>query len=101
MENSSKQGALGLPNFAVKADSLLLKQDVDPVDCAAEKSFHLLGFWLGGFQRDTGFDENLDIMPLLTGGQEEVKPVCADMLEEPRLDEKLLNDKVSPIPYHH
>ena len=23
-----------------------------------EKSYHLLGYWLGGFLRDTGFDEN-------------------------------------------
>ena len=58
LENSCEQGGLGLPNIAVKADSLLLKQMCRMLTLPAEKSFHLLGYWLGGFLRDTGFDEN-------------------------------------------
>ena len=44
-------------------------------------------------------------MHLFTGEQEEVQPVFADMLKEPRQDKKLLKDNpdqmVSPIPFHH
>ena len=58
LENSCEQGGLGLPNIAVKADSLLLKQMCRMLTLPGEESFHLLGYWLGGFLRDTGFDEN-------------------------------------------
>ena len=58
LENSYENGGLGLPNIAVKADSLLLKQMCRMLTLAGEGSFHLLGYWLGGFLRDTGFDES-------------------------------------------
>ena len=47
-----------MPNIAVRADSLLLKQMCRMLNLPGEESFHLLGYWLGGFLRDTGFDEN-------------------------------------------
>mgnify|MGYP001395921831 CR=1 FL=1 len=53
-----EQGGLGLPNIAVKADSLLLKQMCRMMDLPDEESFHLMGYWLGGFLRDTGLGEN-------------------------------------------
>ena len=58
LQNSYEQGGLGLPNIAVKADALLLKQMCRMFNLPSEKSFHLMGYWLGGFLRDTGLDEN-------------------------------------------
>ena len=56
LQNSCEQGGLGLPNIAVKADSLLLKQMCRMMNLPGEKSFHLLGYWIGEFLRDTGLD---------------------------------------------
>ena len=58
LQNSYEQGGLGLPNIAVKADSLLIKQMCRMVNLSDEKSFRLLGYWLGGFLRDTGYGDN-------------------------------------------
>ena len=58
LENRCEDGGLGLPNIAVKADSLLIKQMCRMLNQPDEESFHLLGYWLGGFLRDTGFDDN-------------------------------------------
>ena len=58
LQNSYEQGGLGLPNIAVKADSLLLKQMCRMMNLPDEKSFRLLGYWLGEFLRDTGLGEN-------------------------------------------
>ena len=58
LQNSYENGGLGLPNIAVKADSLMLKQMCRMVNLSDEKSFRLLGYWLGGFLRDTGYGDN-------------------------------------------
>ena len=47
-----------MPNIAVKADALLLKQMCRMMNLPGEKSFHLLGYWLGEFLRDTGLGQN-------------------------------------------
>jgi hypothetical protein len=56
--NSREHGGLSLPNNAVKADSLLIKQMCRLLALPGEESFLLLGYWLGGFLRDTGFGED-------------------------------------------
>jgi hypothetical protein len=56
LQNSYEQGGLGLPNIAIKADSLLIKQMCRMMNLPGEKSFHLLGYWLGEFLRDTDLD---------------------------------------------
>ena len=58
LENSPRQGGLGLPDIGVKADSLLLKQMCRMMTLDSEGSFHLLGYWLGGFLSNTGLGEN-------------------------------------------
>ena len=58
LQNSYEQGGLGLPNIAVKADSLLLKQMCRMINLPDERSFHLLGYWLGSFLRDTDLGES-------------------------------------------
>ena len=35
-----------------------MKQMCRMLSLPSEKSYHLYGYWLGGFLRDTGFDEN-------------------------------------------
>ena len=58
LENSYEDGGLGLTNIAVKADALLLKQMCRILNQPEEDSFRLLGYWLGEFVRDTGYDDN-------------------------------------------
>ena len=58
LENSSEDGGLGLPDIAVKADALLLKQMCRMLNHPDEKSFCLLGYWLGESVRETGYDDN-------------------------------------------
>ena len=58
LENSPRQGGLGLPDIGVKADSLLLKQMCRMMTLDTEGSFHLLGYWLSGFLSNTGLGEN-------------------------------------------
>ena len=58
IENSPDQGGLGLPNIGVKSDCLLLKQMCRILSLPNEKSFHLLGYWLGGFLRETNWGVN-------------------------------------------
>ena len=58
LENSSEDGGLGLPNITVKADALLLRQMCRMLNQPDEVSFRLLGYWLGEFVRDTGYDDN-------------------------------------------
>jgi hypothetical protein len=58
LENNCENGGLGLPNIATKADALLLKQMCRMLNQPDEESFRLLGYWLGGFLRETGFDDN-------------------------------------------
>ena len=58
LQNSYENGGLGLPNISVKADSLLVKQMCRMMNLTDEKSFRLLGYWLGGFLRETGRGEN-------------------------------------------
>ena len=58
LENTSENGGLGLPNLSVKADSLLIKQMCRMMNQPNEESFHLMGYWLGWFLRDTGVGEN-------------------------------------------
>ena len=58
LENTCENGGLGLPNLSVKADSLLIKQMCRMMNLPNEKSFHLMGYWLGWFLRDTGLGEN-------------------------------------------
>ena len=58
LENSCEDGGLGLPDIAVKADALLLKQMCRMLNHPDEKSFRLLGYWLGEFVRETGLDDN-------------------------------------------
>ena len=68
LENTCENGGLGLPNLSVKADSLLIKQMCRMMNLPNEKSFHLMGYWLGWFLRDTGlgesFPELYDIGPV-------------------------------------
>ena len=48
-----------MPNIAVKADSLLLKQMCRMISLpAGDTSFRLVGYWLGGALRDTGWGED-------------------------------------------
>lgn len=47
LENSCKQGGLGLPNIAVKAQCLLLKQTTRILSKPGETSYRHLGYWLG------------------------------------------------------
>ena len=58
LENTCENGGLGLPNIAVKADALLIRQMCRILNQPEEGSFRLLGYWLGGELRDTGFDDN-------------------------------------------
>ena len=58
LQNTCEQGGLGLTNIDVKADSLLLRQMCRILTLPDERSFRLMGYWLGGFLRDTGYDEN-------------------------------------------
>ena len=58
IENSPDQGGLGLPNIGIKSDCLLLKQMCRMLTLPNEKSFHFLGYWLGGFLRETGWGVN-------------------------------------------
>ena len=58
LQNSYENGGLGMPNIGVKADALLLKQMCRMLNLPGEKSFHLLGYWLGYFLRDTELGEN-------------------------------------------
>jgi hypothetical protein len=58
LENSSEDGGLGLPNITVKADALLLRQMCRMLNQSDEVSFRLLGYWLGEFLRNTGYDDN-------------------------------------------
>ena len=58
LENTPEQGGLGLPNIGVKADCLLLKQMCRLLALPKEKSFSMLGYWLGSFLNDTGWGEN-------------------------------------------
>ena len=58
IENSTEQGGLGLPNIAVKADSLLLEQMCRIKSLpAGHINFRFVGYWLGGALRDTGWGE--------------------------------------------
>ena len=59
LHNSYENGGLVLPDITVKADALLLKQMCRMMNLPDERSFRLLGFWLGSFLRDTGLDENI------------------------------------------
>ena len=69
LENSCENGGLGLPNIVVKADALMLKQMCRMLNQPYEDSFRLLGYWLGGFLRETGYDDNFpelaDIGPVI------------------------------------
>ena len=58
LENTPENGGLGLPNISVKADSLLMKQMCRMLSLPNEDSFHMVGYWLGGFLHDTGLGEN-------------------------------------------
>ena len=58
LEKSHEQGGLRLPNIGVKAASLLVNQMCRILSLPSEKSYHLLGYWLGGFLRDTGFEDS-------------------------------------------
>jgi len=58
LENSPAQGGLGLPNIGVKADCLLLKQMCRMLALPRENSFRFLGYWLGSFLNNTGWEEN-------------------------------------------
>ena len=58
LQNSYENGGLGLPNIGVKADALLLKQMCRMLTLPGEKSYNLLGYWLGWFLRDKGLGEN-------------------------------------------
>ena len=58
LENSCEDGGLGLPNITVKADALLLRQMCRMLNQPDEVSFRLLGYWLGEFVRETGYDDN-------------------------------------------
>jgi hypothetical protein len=56
---SIKNSVSGLPNIAVKVDSLLLKQMCRMISLpAGDNSFRLVGYWLGGALRDTGWGED-------------------------------------------
>ena len=72
LENNCENGGLGLPNIAVKADALMLKQMCRMLNQPDEGSFRLLGYWMGGFLRETGYDDNF---PELA----EIGPVCLTM----------------------
>ena len=54
LENPPESGGLGVPNIAIKADSLLLKQTLRILSLPLENTFRHIGYWLGGFLRDTG-----------------------------------------------
>ena len=58
LENSCEDGGLGLPDIAVKADALLLKQMCRMFNKPDEVSFRLLGYWLGEFLRETDYYDN-------------------------------------------
>ena len=47
-----------MPNIAVKADSLLIKQMCRMISLPGDTSFRLVGYWLGGALRDTGWGED-------------------------------------------
>lgn len=58
IENTIEQGGLGLPNIAVKADSLLTKQMCRMISLPGNTSFRLVGYWMGGALSDTGWGED-------------------------------------------
>jgi hypothetical protein len=58
IENSIEQGGLGLPNIAVKADSLLTKQMCRMISLPGDTSFRLVGYWMGAALSDTGWGED-------------------------------------------
>ena len=58
LENTCEKGGLGLPNILVKADALLIRQMCRILNQPEEESFRMLGYWLGGELRETGFDDN-------------------------------------------
>ena len=58
IENTCENGGLGLPNISVKADALLIRQMCRILNQPEEGSFRMLGYWLGGELRETGFDDN-------------------------------------------
>ena len=49
---------MGLPNIAIKADTLLMKQLCRMLTLPNEDSFRMVGYWLGSFLQDTGLGEN-------------------------------------------
>ena len=53
LENTYKQGGLGLPNIAVKAEFLLLKQTTQILSKPDEITYRHLGYWLGAHLRNT------------------------------------------------
>ena len=58
LENTNKQGGLGLPNIAVKADCLLLKQMTRIMIKPDETSYRHLGYWLGAHLVNTECGED-------------------------------------------
>ena len=58
LENTCRQGGLGLPNIAVKAECLLLKQTTRILSKPNETTYRHLGYWLGNALRNTKCGED-------------------------------------------
>ena len=84
LENDCEKGGLGLPNISVKADALLIRQMCRIINQPEEGSFRMLGYWLGGELRDTGFHDNF---PELS----DLGPVSLVMSKSFPLHEYMLN----------
>ena len=54
IENTRKQGGLGLVNIAIKSECLLLRQTVRVLTLFRDKSYRHRGYWLGSFLTNTG-----------------------------------------------
>ena len=53
LENTSKHGGLGLPNIAVKAKCLLIKEATHILNNLDKTSYRHLGHWQGAHLRET------------------------------------------------
>jgi hypothetical protein len=84
LQNNYEQGGLGLPNISVKADALLIRQMCRILNQPEEGSYRMLGYWLGGELRETGFDDNF---PELA----DLGPVSLVMSKSFPLHEHMLN----------
>ena len=90
LENSTKQGGLGLPNIAVKAECLLLKQMLRILSRPQEDSFRHFGYWIGSFLRED-FPELAELGPVSHMLQNKF-PLHGQMLET--LEEALMRQEV-------